>query len=274
MLLTNRNGSVKFGSLAGHSWSHGGSTQILKFFCADVAGGINVRNHGLVMPAWWQCHQNMSCYGAPYQCHLCEKSYKQAESLKNHVFVKHLKMSHREVYPGAYCEHDRHRQTCSICSPRAYYTGIIRKRIRHVMQQKGSKKNMKTQQILGCSPKQLLNHLQKKVEYWNTTYGTISGIFLQGEFELDHIKPLRTAKTAEEVNQLNHYTNLQLIWKHANKVKQGTWSEEDEKFWAENIFQNPDYLNVYLPASTWSVVFPSVFPSTPGSDCVPTRPEV
>lgn len=42
-----------------------------------------------------------------------------------------------------------------------------------------------------------------------------------GEWHIDHIKPLCTAKTIEDVYILNHYTNLQPLWRADNLSKGG-----------------------------------------------------
>ena len=72
---------------------------------------------------------------------------------------------------------------------------------------------------------------------------------------MDHIKPISLAKTKEEVEALNHYTNLQLIWRHVNSFKSNKWGEEDEKHWQQNIFKNPDHKKIYVPENCWSEVF-------------------
>lgn len=40
-----------------------------------------------------------------------------------------------------------------------------------------------------------------------------------GEWQLDHIAPLSTAKTIEDVEMLCHYTNLQPLWAKDNLDK-------------------------------------------------------
>ena len=39
------------------------------------------------------------------------------------------------------------------------------------------------------------------------------------QVEIDHITPISTAKTIEDVRRLNHYTNLQLLFKEDNQAK-------------------------------------------------------
>lgn len=67
-----------------------------------------------------------------------------------------------------------------------------------------SKKN-KTFEIVGCTPQELKEHLEKQfVEgmTWDT----------RNRWHIDHIVPLSSAKTEEEFYELCHFTNLQPLW--------------------------------------------------------------
>lgn len=73
-------------------------------------------------------------------------------------------------------------------------------------------KDGKTEGILGCSLEEFIQHLQLNF---------IEGMTLEnyGEWELDHIIPLATAKNKSEILKLNHYTNFQPLWKEDNRKK-------------------------------------------------------
>jgi hypothetical protein len=47
-----------------------------------------------------------------------------------------------------------------------------------------------------------------------------------GEWHIDHIKPLSTAKTPEDVIELTHYTNLQPLWASDNLKKGKKYQEQ------------------------------------------------
>lgn len=71
---------------------------------------------------------------------------------------------------------------------------------------KGYIKNTKTEQIIGCK-------LDYFIDYLLETYKNNYGVEWDGHenVHIDHIIPLSTAKTEEDVIKLCHYTNLQLL---------------------------------------------------------------
>lgn len=76
-------------------------------------------------------------------------------------------------------------------------------------------KNEKTIDILGCDYEFLIKYL--KQTFFNN-YGEIYSDNIK--VHIDHIIPLKTAKTKEEVIKLCHYTNLQLL-KAEDNLKKG-----------------------------------------------------
>lgn len=79
---------------------------------------------------------------------------------------------------------------------------------------KSFRKNGKTEQILGCDFNTFYYYLLRT---YKDNYG-YEYDFKQ-EVHIDHIKPLKNAKTEEEVIKLCHYTNLQLLKAHDNLEK-------------------------------------------------------
>lgn len=76
-----------------------------------------------------------------------------------------------------------------------------------------SKKNT-TFELVGCSPIELKIYLEEKFikdMSWDN----------QGEWHIDHIIPLSSAKTEEEIYRLCHFTNLQPMWALDN-IKKGS----------------------------------------------------
>lgn len=94
----------------------------------------------------------------------------------------------------------------------------VRKLIRESINKMGFKKGSKTEQILGCSFNEFKKHIESKFESWMNwnNYGKHKGRI--NEFwSIDHIVPLITAKTQEDIIKLNHYTNLQPLCDYTNK---------------------------------------------------------
>jgi hypothetical protein len=74
------------------------------------------------------------------------------------------------------------------------------------------KKETNTEKILGCKIADFQKYIASKFE---------NGMSFDnhGKWHIDHIIPLATAKTIEDVIKLNHYTNLQPLWAIDNYKK-------------------------------------------------------
>lgn len=89
----------------------------------------------------------------------------------------------------------------------------VRGLIRTSLKKKGYKKDSHTYEILGCDYATFFDHLKAT---WRENYGTE----WQGEdYHIDHIIPLATAKTEQEVKDLCYYKNLQMLTPRDNLVK-------------------------------------------------------
>jgi hypothetical protein len=83
----------------------------------------------------------------------------------------------------------------------------VRNRINIFLKKKNITKNNSTFNIIGCSPESLKEHLRNQFKEgmsWENhgLYG----------WHIDHIIPLSSAKTEEEMYKFCHYTNLQPLW--------------------------------------------------------------
>lgn len=84
--------------------------------------------------------------------------------------------------------------------------------IYHSIRKNGYKKNSKTESILGCSYEEFKLFIESRFQEgmnWEN----------KGEWHLDHITPISTAKNEEEVYELNKYTNFQPLWAIDNLLK-------------------------------------------------------
>jgi hypothetical protein len=94
----------------------------------------------------------------------------------------------------------------------------IRASIRESLKSNGYRKCNKTEQILGISIIEFKIYLESKFEDWMTwdNKGLYNGELNYG-WDIDHIRPLASAETEEELLRLNHYTNLQPLCSKVNR---------------------------------------------------------
>jgi hypothetical protein len=100
-------------------------------------------------------------------------------------------------------------------------TENIRCLVNDSIKNKGYKKLTKTELILGCSFQEFKSHLESKFESWMSwdNHGNPKDdIFeLNKTWDIDHIIPVSSANTKEELIKLNHYTNLQPLCSKINR---------------------------------------------------------
>lgn len=88
----------------------------------------------------------------------------------------------------------------------------LRSLISKSITRQGYRKTSKSKKILGCEYIELKEHLESKF-----TEGMSWRNY--GKWHIDHIIPLASAKTEEEMHCLFHYTNLQPLWASDNFKK-------------------------------------------------------
>ena len=91
-------------------------------------------------------------------------------------------------------------------------TRRVRKRLQRFLKSHNITKKNTTFEIVGCTPQELKEHLEKQF---------VDGMGWENrcEWHIDHIIPLSSAKTEEELYMLCHYTNLQPLWAIDNLKK-------------------------------------------------------
>lgn len=88
----------------------------------------------------------------------------------------------------------------------------VRARIANAIRKRGWSKKSKTQSIIGCSWDELKTHLEKQFQLgmnWEN----------RSLWHIDHIIPLASASSLEEMEKLCFYTNLQPLWSRDNLKK-------------------------------------------------------
>jgi len=89
----------------------------------------------------------------------------------------------------------------------------LRRRLKRYLSFNYITKRNTTSELIGCSPEILRRHIEKKF-----TEG-MSWDKIGNQIHIDHIIPLSSAKTEEDLKKLSHYTNLQPLWAKDNLIK-------------------------------------------------------
>lgn len=130
------------------------------------------------------------------QCNICRNNYLKSEVIKIHGKEEWEKFCF-EKFKG---------------NVRSLIIGSFKRG------KKKYKKKLRSEEILGCS----IEFFQKYIESKFTKGMTLENY---GEWHLDHIIPLATAKNEEDVIRLNHYRNFQPLWAFDNFSKGGRINE-------------------------------------------------
>jgi hypothetical protein len=106
----------------------------------------------------------------------------------------------------------KYRRDWLNADPKNIVSDRVRRRINGAFTAYGYKKTSRTAEIIGCSCEELKLHIESKFQLGMTWEN-------RDQWHIDHIIPLATAKTEEDVIRLNHYTNLQPLWAADNLRK-------------------------------------------------------
>jgi hypothetical protein len=109
----------------------------------------------------------------------------------------------------------------------------IRTAMSNSFRNKGYTKKSRSFEILGCSFEDFKTHLENQFESWMNWEN--KGNPKDGKFEpnktwdIDHIIPISSATSEEEIIKLNHYTNLRPLCSYYNRFVKRHHIEEDLK---------------------------------------------
>jgi|694.fasta_scaffold36895_2 hypothetical protein len=141
-----------------------------------------------------------------------EKKKKSANVyyLKNKEKIKEYKKKWNKKNTTYMTDYDKKRK---IIDPIYKLWKNIRTRTNYYLTLKNVNKNNSTYELIGLTPNELKSYLESKfVE-------GMSWDLLGKHIHIDHIIPLSSAKTEEEIYKLCHYTNLQPLWAEDNLKK-------------------------------------------------------
>lgn len=107
------------------------------------------------------------------------------------------------------------RANCTLTRIKDVTRNLIRKSIING----GYSKGTKTERIIGCSFKDFKLYLERK---FVERYGLLIKDVEHCELHLDHIIPISLAKDEKRLSELNHFSNLELLFADENEIKADT----------------------------------------------------
>jgi hypothetical protein len=144
-----------------------------------------------------------------------EKKLEQLKKyrLNNSEKIKKSKIDNKEKYRKTLNEWARkYAANRIITDPIFKLKRTIRNRLRSFLKTKNLEKTKQFVDYIGCTVGELKQHLESKFKDGMTWEN-------HGKWHLDHIIPLSSASTEEDIYMLNHYTNLQPLWAEENLKK-------------------------------------------------------
>ena len=147
---------------------------------------------------------------------------------------------------GGLCIHNRVKSTCKNCNPLGHLVNLQRANINRCLKLSSLNKELHSIEYLGSSAEDFVKYLQKKIDIYNMTNMTDMTF---KNIQLDHIKPISKFDLNDKNVLLEccNYTNFQPLFATDNLNKSNKWTDKDEVFWRTNIFNNPDYTDIYMP---------------------------
>jgi len=145
------------------------------------------------------------------------------------------------------CSHNRQKSRCKDCNFYLYLIHLQRNQIRRCFNNSKLDKSKHSIEYLGCDIETFLNHIEKKITYYNT-YLFTDKVMTWDNIHIDHIKPVSRFNLDDEDEFLDccHYTNLQPLLTVDNLEKHNKWTGDNEKYWTENIKGNSEYTEIYM----------------------------
>jgi hypothetical protein len=155
--------------------------------------------------------------------------------------IKELK---KKYYEDNKCEHNKRFGECKICNLPLYLIKIQRKQIWRCLKLSNQNKTKSSIEYLGCDEDYFREYLQKKMDIYNET-AEVKMDF--ANIHIDHIKPISSFNLDDEDEFLDccNYTNLQPLLIKDNLSKNDKWTDDDNKYWNENI-KGKEHLEIYL----------------------------
>jgi hypothetical protein len=150
-----------------------------------------------------------------YKITIQRKSFydENKERLLNDKKIKYE--ANRDIFIKRNAEYDKNKRQAD---PIYRFKKNVRTMIGKSLKKKSYTKKSQTFKIIGCLQDDFIKYIESKWESWMNwdNYGLFNGEPNFG-WDIDHIRPMITGETEDEIIRLNHYTNLQPLCSYINR---------------------------------------------------------
>ena len=154
---------------------------------------------------------------------------KRCDSLKASQWIKNNREKHNS-YKNNYNKKRRAEDECFRL------TGNLRSRLYHALIKQVTRKNTKTEELLGIS----FEEFKKYIEFLMSPEMNWKNI------DLDHVRPLSSFDLTdpEQLKEAAHFSNIQPLFKHDNRKKGANYHEHDLMVQNEKLYEY-EYFKYY-----------------------------
>lgn len=171
-------------------------------------------------------HKGKTKDGYQYKCKVCKKKYSKDNVNRENDRKRNWSKNNLEKVADSkkkyytknkekeLSRNNHYTNTRKKIDPIYKLSCVSRTRLIEFLKVKKITKRNKTFNYIGCSPTFLKKYLEEQFVdgmSWNN----------HGKWHIDHIIPLSSAETEEDIYRLSHYTNLQPLWAKDNLKKNG-----------------------------------------------------
>lgn len=144
------------------------------------------------------------------------KTYYENNKEKKKEYLKKYRETNKDKISTAHYTYKKNRKAID---PLFKLVLNIRSVLSYTIKKKGYTKKSKSEEILGCSIADFKQYLESLWEPWMTweNYGKYEKNSFNIGWDIDHKIPVSSAKTENEIIELNHYSNLQPLCSKINR---------------------------------------------------------
>lgn len=137
---------------------------------------------------------------------------------KEHVKIK-TKAYQQATKPARLKREAEYRKERKLNDPLYKAKQSARDNVYKTFKKNGYKKDSKTEELLGCTFEEFKQHIESQFEPWMSwdNYGGKKPSTINESWDIDHIIPVSSAITLEDVKRLSHYTNLRPLCSYTNR---------------------------------------------------------